>query len=232
MNAKGESINKQPGYEFEPLALNSKRDENTFVSLQDVHQAASEFIPFATGGDGASIQSPQEKANLLEQEAYEKGFAQGEKDGFELGEKKAAKTVEKIEKIFVELAALRQEILKHYEKDIIDLVFAIAEKIVHFKIKSDGKAVKDAILSALDLAGQKSKVVVRVNPEDYDFVENFRPDLFTEYKELKSVIVTSDHSISRGGCFLETPSGDVDARVESQLERIYQSLQETYSEND
>jgi len=39
------------------------------------------------------------------------------------------------------------------------------------------------------------------------------------------MIVTSDPSITRGGCFLETPYGDVDARVETQLEKIYQSLE-------
>lgn len=213
---------------FEPIALNSKREDPNFVSLKDVNPTQTEFMPYATAGDIDSIPDSRERANLLEQEAYEKGFAQGEKDGFELGEKKAIKIVEKIENILVEMTALRESILKHHEKDILDLVFAIAEKITRFQIKSDATVVKDAILNTLKLAGQKGKVVIRVNPEDYDFVENMRPELFTEYKELKSIVVTSDHSISRGGCFLETPSGDVDARIGAQLEQIYQSMRETF----
>ena len=228
MNEKEESFNKKPRDEFEHMALNSKREDHNFVSLHDVNQTKSEFMPYTTAGDVDSMPDPRERANLLEQEAYEKGFAQGEKDGFELGEKKAIKIVEKIENILVEMTDLREAILKHHEKDILDLVFAIAEKIVHFQIRSGATVVKDAILNALKLAGQKGKVVIRVNPEDYDFVENIRPELFTEYKELKSIVVTSDHSISRGGRFLETPGGDVDARIEAQLEQIYQSMQETF----
>lgn len=217
---------------FEPFSSNSNTADNAFVSLQDVNQTASEFIPFATAADPDLNQNLQDKADLLEQEAYEKGFEQGEKDGFELGEKKAAKTVERIESILSELTTLREDILKHYEKDILDLVYAIAGKVVHFQIAVNENIVKDAILEALNLAGQKNKVVIRVNPEDYDFVENARPELFTKYQELKSIIITSDHSVSRGGCFIQTPSGDVDARVEAQLEKIYQSMQDTFIEHD
>jgi len=232
MNAQVASMTNEKTDLFEPISLNSKSEDHNFVSLHDVNQTKAEFMPYTTAGDLDSRTDPQDRANLLEQEAYEKGFAQGEKDGFELGEKKAIKIVEKIENILGEMTHLREAILKHHEKDILDLVFAIAEKIVHFQIRSGETVVKDAILNALKLAGQKSKVVIRVNPEDYDFVENIRPDLFTEYEELKSIIVTSDHSISRGGCFLETPSGDVDARIEAQLEQIYQSMQATLIEND
>jgi flagellar assembly protein FliH len=236
MNAQVASMTKEKTALFEQIALDSKRENHNFVSLHDVNQTKSEFMPYTTAGDiQDSIPGPPdspERTNLIEQEAYEKGFAQGEKDGFELGEKKAVKIVEKIENILVEMTHLREAILKHHEKDILDLVFAIAEKIVHFQIGTGATIVKDAILNALELAGQKSKVVIRVNPEDYDFVENIRPELFTEYQELKSIVVTSDHSISRGGCFLETPSGDVDARIESQLELIYQSMQDTFVENE
>ena len=38
-----------------------------------------------------------------------------------------------------------------------------------------------------------------------------------------------DESITRGGCFLETPCGDVDARVETQLEKVYQCLEAVFA---
>jgi flagellar assembly protein FliH len=42
--------------------------------------------------------------------------------------------------------------------------------------------------------------------------------------------VTSDPSITRGGCLLETPYGDVDARIETQFDMIHQSLESAYME--
>ena len=104
---------------FEHISLNSKKEDYNFVSLQDVNRTHSEFMPYTTAGDIDSLQDSRDKANLLEQEAYEKGFAQGEKDGFELGEKKAVKIVEKIENILVEMTRLREAILRHHEKDIL-----------------------------------------------------------------------------------------------------------------
>ena len=235
-----ESLKK---YEMEPLENNTfheKSNNVNFVSIQMGERRQVEFIPLAVYGSNnekgkmgeGTLKEGQEKVALLEQEAYEQGFAQGEKDGLELGEKKALKVVEDIEQLFIEMSNLREEILKRYENEILKLIFAIAEKIVHHQIRSNEGAVEGPIFNALKLAIEKSKVNISVNPDDYDYVEKLRPELFTKFKELKSVVITSDPSISRGGCFLETPYGDVDACIETQLKKIYQCLQESCVEKE
>jgi flagellar assembly protein FliH len=140
--------------------------------------------------------------------------------------------VENIEALFTELNHAKDDIIRQYEKEILDLVFAIAGKIAHHQIRSNENAVKQTIINAMEMAAQRSKITVRVSPEDYDIVERVRPELFAEFKEAKSIIVSSDQSVSRGGCFLETPSGDVDATVEAQMEKIYQSLEEAFCANE
>ncbi len=234
MNEQGHDRGAYKSDTFEPLDSGIAKDHRPFEYLQSTHTIGSEFIPIAFGSgnqkkgiaDENSIKDAQGKAAQLEQEAYEKGFAQGEKDGLELGEKKAAKLVDKIENLFMESIPLKDEIIKQHEKEILDLIFAIAGKIVCHQIEFDESTVKDTILKALKISVQMSKIVIRVNPKDYDFVEKLRPDLFAKFNEVKSIIISSDQSISRGGCFLETPGGDVDARVEAQLEKIRQSLDE------
>lgn len=225
---------------FEDNESIDKKDDYGFISLQAGELKQAEFVPVEgyqdrqnkreQGKDETS--DAQENVSLIEQDAYEKGFIQGEKDGFELGEKKANKVIENIEKLFNEMSSFKQEILKQHEKEILDLIFAIAEKIVHHLTKFDEGGVKEAVFNALNLAIEKSKIVLNVNPEDYDYIEELRPDLFKKYKELKSITVTSDPSITRGGCFLKTQYGDVDARIETQLEKIYQCLQDAFNEKE
>ena len=218
---------------FESPSLSRETDKPDFISLQAGGEKKPDFIPLEHSGDNYKkrkeaediVKKAQEKGALLEREAYEKGFAQGEKDGLDLGEKKALKVVENIENFFTEMSNLRKEILKQYERQILELIFSIAKKIIHHQIGSDEKAIEDTVLKALHLAVEKSKIALRVNPEDFDYVERFRPEFFTKFKELKSIVVTSDPSITRGGCFLETPYGDVDARIETELEMIYQCLE-------
>lgn len=225
---------------FEHDELVDKKDDYGFISLQAGELKRAEFVPVEGYSDRNNKRKmgkdetshAQENVSLIEQDAYEKGFVQGEKDGFELGERKANKVIENIEKLFDEMSTLKQEILKQHEKEILDLIFAIAEKIVHHLTRFDEGGVKEAVFNALNLAIEKSEIVLNVNPEDYDYIEELRPDLFKKYKELKSITVTSDPSITRGGCFLKTPYGDIDAGIETQLEKIYQCLQDTFNEKE
>ena len=110
--------------------------------------------------------------------------------------------------------------------------YAGAQKVVHHQIRSDDKAIEGTILRAVKLAADKSEIIVRVNPEDFDYVEKLRPEFFAAVKELKALTVTSDPSITRGGCLLEGPYGDVDGRVETQLEKIHQCLEGTFAEKN
>ena len=223
---------------FESASLPSQSEKTGFMSLGAGGVEGTDFIPLKESTDHYKkkkeaediLRKAQEKADLLEREAYEKGFTQGEKDGLELGERKGLKQVESIESLLGKMNSLKQEIIGHYEKEILELVFAIAQKVVHQQVKSDDKAIQGTILRAMKLAAEKSEIIVKVNPEDFDYVERLRPEFLAAIKELKALTVTSDASITRGGCFLESPYGDVDGRVETQLEKIHQCLEEAFTE--
>ena len=232
---KEESWHKYEMESFEPYELQKQERKNDFVSLDTWVGERSSFVPLQTLGntDGDKEETEdgllgmQENISSIEQEAYEKSFAQGEKDGFAFGEKKAIKVIENIENLFNEIVSLKHEVSKQYEREIIDLIFAVAEKIVHHEVRSKESIIKNAIFEALELAVEKSKVVFNVNPDDYDYVEKLRPEIFNQNKRIKSIVVTSDPGVTRGGCYLETPYGNIDATIESKLEKIYQCLQES-----
>ena len=220
---------------FESNKPQKRGDKKDFVFLETGPEKKPDFVPLGVWENNGNNNKETEndllgkKENIasIEQEAYEEGFVQGEKDGFELGEKKAVKVIENIENLFNEITDLKNDILKQYEKEILELIFAVAEKVVHHEVKLDDTVVKSAIFAALELAVEKSKVVFNVNPDDYDYVEKLRPELFNQNKELKSIVVSSNPSVTRGGCFLETPYGNIDATIESMLEKISQCLRES-----
>jgi flagellar assembly protein FliH len=223
---------------LESPSLSRKSSETDFASLHRGEKGDGAFVPLEQGGDSYRarkqaddiLKEAYEKSALTEKEAYEKGFSQGEKDGLELGEKKALKVIENIEHLFIELSSMKNQIARQHEREILRLIFAIAKKIIHNRIDSDQGIVKGVVLKAIGLAAEKSEVAIRINPEDFEYVEKLRPEFFAKFSELKSITVTSDPSIIRGGCLLETPYGGVDARIETQLERVYQSLEGVYNE--
>jgi flagellar assembly protein FliH len=222
-----------------------ERKEPLFVSLQAEDLEKADFIPYEESGDKYkngrkakdflkkaedALKESKEKASLIEQEGYEKGFVQGEIDGLEFGKKEAVKVVENIESLLNGFSQIRTEIIKGYEKEILELIFSITERIINYKINSDETIVRETALKALRLAPEKGNIILRVNPEDFDYIEKVKPDFFTEFKELKSIKIVSDSSIGRGGCLLETQYGEVDARITIQLEKIFQTLEGVFTD--
>ena len=213
-----------------------KEEGANFVNFLDEGAQHAEFIPLEEPGRTKParkkaeelLEETQRKTAFLEKEAYEKGFEQGEKDGVNLGYKKIARSVEQIERLLEEIGNLKEEILKQFEKEILALVFSIAEKIIHRKIQEDDTIIHEAVLEAIHSVTEKSQIVIKVNPEDFESVEKMKPEFFSTFKDLKSVVVTPDLSVNRGGCLLETPYGDIDAGVEARLDKIHQSVNRAF----
>ena len=173
----------------------------------------------------------KEKGALIEREAYEAGFAQGEKDGFEIGAKKLDKMLDLTEQTLKGMVAYKSEFIKLYEKEIFQLIFHIAEKVVRGKVEIDHTIVRETILEAFNLVVDRSEVTIRISPEDIEYVKEIRAEFLDGIKDLKSITIESDPSVSPGGCFMETVFGHVDARLENQLERIARAVEQTLGDS-
>jgi flagellar assembly protein FliH len=208
-------------------------------TLADPLADHSAFIPFPKGGQRSLreeaetiLRKAEERASHREIEGYEKGFTQGEKDGFELGTKKAMKVIENLETLLRSFSQMRGDIIRQHEREILNLVISALNKILHDQVALDEKVIRETVLHALALATDRSTVSIRLNPEDCVSVENLKADFFSKIKELRTLKVVQDPSVKKGGCFLETPCGNVDARIDTQIECIQQSLDETFEQGN
>jgi len=218
-----------------PDVVPEARKADFSPTLADPLAEHTGFIPFPKGGQKSLreeaekiLRKAEERASHLEIEGYEKGFSQGEKDGVELGTKKAMKVIEKMEALLRSFSQMREDIVREHEREILTLVFSVLKKILHDRVTLDEEVIRETVLQALTLTTDRSAVSIRLNPEDCASVENLKADFFSEIKELRTLKIVQDPSIKKGGCLLETPCGNVDARIDTQLECIQQSLEETF----
>jgi flagellar assembly protein FliH len=207
----------------------------TFIALEEAGLAQVDFIPFCEIGNDTppadnARNNEKKSPESIEQEAYEKGFAQGEKDGLELGREKAKKQLKHLDNLIIEIENLRHVIVKNQERQILDVTFAIAEKIILAQAQVDPDLVRRTFLKAFELTSAKNKIGLRVNPRDFELVEQIKPELFERFKDLKALTITSDPAVTRGGCLLESEQGEVDAGIETQLEKVYQDLKKAFIE--
>jgi flagellar assembly protein FliH len=167
-----------------------------------------------------ALKQVQEKSFHVEKEAYEKGFAQGEKDGMELGQKRFEGMIHQLGNLLAEIENRREELYRKYEEDMVRTVLAVARKVVHHGLETYEDAVALNLQEAFRHVLHSKKVVLHVNPADYRYLASLPEGLSSTLGDLERVKVVEDGSVTRGGCLLETSFGEIDATVESQFEEI------------
>ena len=143
-----------------------------------------------------------------------------------MGETKAGKLIDQFETLLKEIRHLKSDLVRQYESELVQMVLAVAEKVVHAHLAVDETAVKETLLAALELTLVRDRITIRINPDDVTYVEKLRPDILSKFKEIETMKLRADDSITRGGCLLETAGGKIDAGIETQLEAMCRSLTE------
>ena len=181
---------------------------------------ASSFQQYRRELEEKVLKQAREKSLFIEKEAYEKGFAQGEKDGLELGQRRIETILTQFKEILTEIERQRKDLYKAFEREMLLLVLDIGKKVIRHELKLDEGIILATLQEAIQYVVDRRKLVVHLNPVDYQYLLAHPEGLSLPLDEAGAVKVVEDHSITRGGCFLETSFGEVDATVESQFNEI------------
>lgn len=118
----------------------------------------------------------------------------------------------------------REQILLQWETAAIRLSLTLAERIVRRELQIQPAAPRALIAEALQLTAGAASIVLRLHPAD---VAELQADS-TDWQQFSSgrspIKVIADAGLTRGGCLVETPEGEIDGRIESQLSRLAEEL--------
>lgn len=168
------------------------------------------------------IKQAKEKALFIEKEAYEKGFAQGEKNGWEMAQKKLTVLWDNFQKLFQELQNKLDQFYDQHGQAVIKLALEITKKILLQNHPNLEKAIVKTLSAAWQYVKDNKKIIIHVHPKDYEYLmanSSLCPFLDAA-KELGQVEMVADPLVSRGGCYLQTTVGDVDATLETQFDQL------------
>ncbi len=116
------------------------------------------------------------------------------------------------------------------EDEIAAIAMDIADKVLPQHFIDVPQIILPLIRKALLKVKDQPEVIIRVSPDDYDLVLLARSEFQTILEGSSAVLeVRSDEHLGPGACILETPNGNVDARVATQLEIIRQAVQDVMS---
>jgi flagellar assembly protein FliH len=147
----------------------------------------------------------------------------GHEEGFAAGMAEAQTQLEPARAALVEactaLERMAGELVPAIEARAVELAVALAEKILHTALDADPALVCSVVNGALRRVVSRERIVLAVCPEDVDLITAALVHDETNRSALRQIEIVGERRVPRGGCIVRTVEGEIDARVEQQLER-------------
>jgi flagellar assembly protein FliH len=161
-----------------------------------------------------------EELESIRQDAYNEGFAIGEKEGFHSTQLKVRQEADialaaKLQSLEALMSHLFEPIADQdaqIEKAMVTLVEHVARQVIQRELKTDSSQIGKVLQDALRMLPMgASNVRILINSQDFDQVKALRDRHEENWRILE------DDTLQPGGCRVETEHSRIDASVETRL---------------
>ena len=214
----------------------------TAFNFDDMRRQCDEFVANARQQGEQLLAKTAIEAEEIRRHAHAEGLAAGQRDGLASAEQliqtraleiAAQQTQDKLRTALPAFEALARSLeierdrwITHWEAAAVQLSAAIAEKILRHELSRRPELAVAIIQEALQLATGQPHLKLRLHPQDIELLQGCGQEALSRLESVGDAALVPDESISRGGCLIETRHGLIDARLETQLERITAELLE------
>lgn len=166
---------------------------------------------------------PETNTEENEREAYKKGFEEGEKAGFDLGEQKAAVLAGRIENILTEITDLRKKIIREIEPQCLELAVGIARKIVLRELTANPDDLVEMTKEAMKKLERNGQIVIKINSSLYNLFMKHREGILNIHPD---IVFDVDPAAQPFGSVVMSPTEDVITDIDVQLKNLIQEMGE------
>jgi flagellar assembly protein FliH len=173
----------------------------------------------------AALAAAESDANALRENARQEGLREGREEAL------AALTpaLEALAQATEAVQASQHERAQRLEAHAVDLALFLAEKVIGGALAVEPDRVVEAVRGALRGIVERERITVLVHPEDLELVRDAMDGLRATLGGIEHTEVQAERRVSRGGAVVRTPDGDVDARVETKLQRAREVVEAALS---
>ena len=195
----------------------------------------TDFAPRFDDDGTCSLKKGSLSTAQLNEQAYQRGVADGRKKGMidaentwhALAEEKIEPLLMSLQEALNQLNNLRKETYHSVEKEVVELALAIARQVICHEITIDREIVLCVAREALAKVEDPGKIKIKMSPSDLQFINETQSRLSDLVENIDNVTLESTESIQSGGCIIETDIGEIDARIEKQLQAVEESFRTT-----
>ncbi|MEE9430542.1 MAG: FliH/SctL family protein [Melioribacteraceae bacterium] len=160
-------------------------------------------------------------------EAYTSGYEKGKQEVTEkLEQFYEAELLRKTEEFYKIISTIEAQI-KNYGNDFNKLVITtskrISEKIIGRELESK-TIIEETLQKSIHKIIGANEIIVKLNPSDFELIQNEKT-IQKFNSGITHIKFEAVSSIEKGGCFVETEIGNLDARISSQINEIVKNLE-------
>ena len=170
-----------------------------------------------------------EELEQIRAEAYNEGFATGERDGFHSGQLKGQQEAKAVlDARVAELESIMSHLLEpiraqdeQIEDMLLELVETMVRQVVQRELTTDSSHIQQVLRGALKaLPMGAEQIRIYLNPADFEAIKAVRERHEENWRLLE------DDQLLPGGCRVEAEHSQVDASRETRLQQITEQLHE------
>lgn len=230
MNISIKPIIEEARKEAEGIVENAKKQAEGII--EDSKKQSLEILKSGEDKRESFIHNAYEKSKNIFSKAKDHGFNLGHKEGYDLGYKKgynegklnSDELITEALDIKKEYLKNKNELLAYLEKDIIELVTVIYEKLVHNKMEEDNELIISLVLKGIEDLDLNHKLTIITSKHDYDIVQMSRDIILAKSNMISELEIKYDSNLKKGDCILETSKGSIDASLNNQLSEVRELL--------
>jgi flagellar assembly protein FliH len=196
-------------------------------ATQLAHESYTDLTVMSTP-DGRK-QIPLQELLLLDRRLHEavqaaraQGLEEGRKTayaaGLAEGQRQAREAVASLSGLLTDLVGQREALLREAKDKILEMVEKISRRLTFSAAAFDPEVTMAIIDGAINHLLDKSAIKIKVHPNHLPVVEQHIERFRGRHTAIKELAIEADQRVRIGGCLIETPSGDIDARLESMHE--------------
>jgi len=197
-------------------------------NLEDISANAAQYLDTVRKQVGQIVAQAQQQAQQIAAQAAERG----RQSAADTARKAALEELQNrwrtlgpaLEQAIADTAQLRSNWLCQWEREVVHLAVAIAQRVVRGELSRRPEISQQWIREALELASSSHAVTLRLNPVDYEALAPLRDTLVGQFANLSPTSIVADPHVTPGGCRVDTQFGYIDQQLDSQLARIEEEL--------
>jgi flagellar assembly protein FliH len=160
-------------------------------------------------------------AEQLRESARAEGYEAGRAEAMSALQPALAALAAAVDAVHVE----QLEATERQERRAVELGLALAEKILAGVVAVEPERVVESVRGALRGIVERERVTVLVNPADLELVVGAMEDLRASLGGIEHMVVEAERRVAPGGCVVRTADGDVDAGIDTKLQRAREVIE-------